>query len=307
MVPNRTVGIVSFGDLVSRIGSAFPIETLRKIADERDKYYRRIEIPKDGGSVRELRTSAGPLKKIQGRIYSRLLKNLEYEPWLHGGVPGRSVISNARPHLGQKVVIKLDIAQFFPSVDEQRVLKIWQRRLGCGKKISRLLTRLTTYDNQLPQGVPTSSALANLALFDAEGELQKQLANHGIEMTLTRFVDDLTFSGPSGDEQELIATVNGVMRAYGFGMNRKKTKIRRRGKPQRVCGIGVSSNHPSIGTKYVKDLRAAVFQLERASPEEQRGRVASLLGKARRVVQFRRGPGERLLARILAVKQQLDV
>ncbi len=304
MAISEKLGIVSLGDLVSRLGSAFPIETLKQVADSRDEYYRKKEILKENGSARELLVSVGPLRKIQRRIYWRLLKNIEHEPWLHGGVPGRSVLTNAIPHVGKEVIVKFDFMDFFPSIDEQRVINIWQRRLGCGKKVSRLLTRLTTHENQLPQGVSTSPALANFALFDAEGELLKQLSHHGIENIPTRFVDDLTFSGPSGDEQELIATVMGVMRAYGFTLNRKKTKIRRRGQPQRVCKIGVNSDHLSIGKSYVKNLRAAIFQLEQASPEEKQDRISSLEGKARRVIQFRPEIGKKLLERIIAIRQQ---
>jgi hypothetical protein len=295
------------GDLVRRLGSDFPIERLRLIAAGRDRYYKKKLIPKRDGDTRELRTSTGELKAVQARIYSHLLKKLYYHPSLHGGVVGRSVITNAEPHLCHEVVVKLDIHHFFPSVNEMRVLSIWKRRLDCGEKVAKLLTRLTTFEDQLPQGTSTSPALANLALFDAEGELRKQLAFHGVTMEQTRYVDDIAFSGPSGDEQKLIATVIGVMTAYGFKMKRGKIEVQRAGRPQQICGINVSSDHLSISKDYVSKLRAAVFQLEHATPDEQRSQVTSLEGKARRAHQFRPTLGGKLLERILTVKNDLGM
>jgi len=249
----------------------------------------------------------GKLKTVQKRINERLLRSARLESHLHGGVKGRSNVTNAEPHQNQQVVVCIDIRDFFPSVTESKVEAVWRRRLGYGKKVSRILTQITTFENQLPQGAPTSTALANLALFDVEGELRKQLARHQIVMVAhTRFVDDITFSGDSGDEEKLVATTVALLKRYGFSVNRKKIKVQRSGDRQVVCGVVVNEDQPSLEKEKTSKVRAAVRELELATPEQQWSLLPSLEGRVAWVKQFKPGEGTRLLDRISRVKQNLE-
>ena len=299
------LGIRSLQDLAHRLG--VPLPELRQVALARDEYYRPFSQPKKSGGSRQIHNPTGRLKDIQSRINHRLLAGLQYAPHLHGGIKGRSTITNAEPHVGQGVVVKIDIKAFFPSVGEDRIRSVWRRLLKCGEKVTPLLTELTTYKNQLPQGAPTSSALANLALFDAEATLTQELARHQIALreNHTRFVDDISFSGPAGDETKLIATVVAVLRRYGFKVSRRKIVIMRRGRRQEVCGQSVTGDTPGLPVQYLRNARAAVFKLETAPPNEQERLIPKVEGQVRRVMQFREKEGKPLLARLNAIRAKL--
>ena len=74
------------------------------------------------------------------------------------------------------------------------VYRLFQSELGCGRDVARLLTRLTTLDAGLPQGAPSSNAIANLLLTDVVDKPVSFVATK-MNVEATRFVDDFTFSG----------------------------------------------------------------------------------------------------------------
>ncbi len=306
MAPDDSAPIYPLRHLAQRLGT--DKETLEELADSSDNLYRRFFQKKKSGGQREINEPVGKLKAVQKRIYERLLQIVQLDPHLHGGVKGCSNVTNAEPHQNKQVVICIDIKDFFPSVTAKKVEKVWRRRLGYGKKVSRVLTQLTTYKDRLPQGAPTSTALANLALFDVEGELRKQLAQHQITMIdHTRFVDDITFSGDSGDEEKLIATTIALLKRYGFALNRKKIKVQRSGGRQVVCGVVVNEDQPSLEKEKTSKVRAAVRELETATPEKQRALLPSVEGQVAWVKQFKPRQGKCLHDRISRVKRNLEL
>jgi RNA-directed DNA polymerase len=86
----------------------------------------------------------------------------------------------------------MDIERCFPSIVPTMVRAIFDG-LGFGPEAAGLLTKLTTYNNELPQGVPTSTALANLVLLRVDWRVMKLQEQH--HFNYSRWVDDLTFSG----------------------------------------------------------------------------------------------------------------
>ena len=69
--------------------------------------------------------------------------------------------SNAVAHQGQDVVVRVDLVDFFTTTRAERVQRYF-RRIGWNRPAARILTRLCTFDNGLPQGAPTSPRLSNL-------------------------------------------------------------------------------------------------------------------------------------------------
>src|SRR5262249_8854793 len=132
------------------------------------------------------------LKLLQRKINDVILSRAPLLPCVYGGVRGKSVIQNATLHVGQPVVFTLDIEQCFPSIVPWMVRAIFQA-LGFGQEAAGLLTKLTTWEGQLPQGAPTSTPLANLVLMRVDWRIMKLQKIHGFRYS--RWVDDLTFSG----------------------------------------------------------------------------------------------------------------
>ncbi len=83
--------------------------------------YRQFSIPKRSGGVRQISAPADELRRIQHRILRRLLKRLRAHGAAHGFERARSIVTNARVHCGQEVVIRMDLVDFFPSTRSRRI------------------------------------------------------------------------------------------------------------------------------------------------------------------------------------------
>ena len=156
------------------------------------KFYTSKSEPKPNGGQRIFYIPEGKLRTIQDKIKLCILSHVHFPKYLHGGIKGKSVFTNARDHDGKEAVLALDVKGYFPSIRPERVMAAFER-LGYPGDAARILTRLTTYKFQLPQGPPTSPAIANLCMPRADARLsglaRAQRFNHG------RFMDDVALSG----------------------------------------------------------------------------------------------------------------
>jgi hypothetical protein len=154
---------------------------------------------------------------------------------------GRSIVDNALPHAHQCVVIKLDLVDFFPSTSADRVLSYFQR-IGWDAEAAAILTRLCTDDGGLPQGAPTSPALANRVNFGFDVRMEGIAKSR--KGTYTRYADDLTLSFPKDYPKRMRGVVQEVCRAArrrGYRVHeREKLAIRRRHQQQCVTGLVVN-------------------------------------------------------------------
>ena len=157
-----------------------------------DKQYFRRPRRKPDGTKRILFVPSDPLKLLQRKIYDHILSRVPLLSCVLGGVRGRSPTENAAMHTNKAVLFKMDVAQCFPSIGPRRVTAIFQA-LGFGVEATGLLTKLTTWRNEIPQGAPTSNALANLALSRVDWRIMKLQEEYTFDYS--RWVDDLTFSG----------------------------------------------------------------------------------------------------------------
>ena len=257
--------------------------------------YRHRWVPKPGGRARLLEVPVILLKEVQRDLLERLLDRIPPHPAAHGFRPGRSVVTNAGPHCGKAVVVRFDLQDFFPSVSAARVRAIF-RTFGYPEAVARLLTGLCTtrlpadvwdarpnpapdgtdhaawqrlHARHLPQGAPTSPALANLAAFKLDCRLAKLAAALGADYT--RYADDLTFSG--GDElargARRLATLVAVIAAEeGFTVNHRKTRVMKRAGRQEVAGVVVNTR-PNVRRAECDQLKALLTNCVRHGPAGQ--------------------------------------
>ena len=196
------------------------------------------------------------LKDIQRRINQRLLRNLKMPSHICGSVAGKTLVNNIAPHLGASVIVTLDIKSFFPHITTFQVHDVWLRQLGCTPQVAALLTRLTTFERHLPQGAPTSSALANLVLLSLDEPIRIFCEQNGI--SYTNWIDDLVFSGE--DSRQVIDVAVHALRVGGFSVPHKKLKIMSGSERKLVTGV-VVGNKPGILRKYVRDTRSGIHKL----------------------------------------------
>src|SRR5690606_2115987 len=134
--------------------------------------YAETFIAKRSGGRRRLLIPDWKTKQLQRRLVRRVLSRLQAHSAACGFERGRSIVDNARPHVGQAVVVKMDIVDFFPSTSAGRLDRYF-RRIGWNREAAALLVRLTTHDGGLPQGASTSPRLSNLVNFFLDVKLTK--------------------------------------------------------------------------------------------------------------------------------------
>ncbi len=184
---------------------------------------------------RTFRNPSTFLKFVQKRIKRNVLDKFKFPDCVHGGIKGKSNITNAKQHQGKKYIFETDLNDFFPNISMHKVYDAFLS-LGYSTHISHWLTTLTTKNNELPQGSPTSTALANLVFVLTDYSLMKICKQH--QITYTRYVDDLTFSSHS-DFGKVVQDILEVVIENGFKISRRKTKYEGH---QSVTGISVFLN-----------------------------------------------------------------
>lgn len=284
-----------------------PQVQLREIAQNIDKHYREWDATDHKkGKVRTLKVPDKKLKFVQRRILRRILDLYILPDVAHGGVREKSPKTNAAQHCGKSLVVSMDIRSFYPSVSHRHVARVFQREFGCGNDTTWLLTRLTTIDGQLPQGAPTSTAIANIVLATAVDRRSENIARER-GVALTRFVDDFAFSGENAK-----TLINPTARAAsGLGLRvwraPKKLKIMPASQRQEVTGKTVNApTGPSI-PRYKRDrIRAAIHQLPHLPPAKTRKAIQSIRGRLAYLEQYNIGAAKRLRTLFERTLQELD-
>ncbi len=299
--------------------------------DERLRHYRYRWVAKRSGAARLIEEPKPLLKHVQRVILRELLDAVPVHDAAHGFRRGRSAVSYAAGHAGRQIVIHLDLEDFFGTVTAGRVYGIF-RRCGYPERVAHLLTSLTTSSTpahvwndrpqplpgagaggdfrvgqhlrypHLPQGAPTSPAIANLATFRLDGRLAG-LAG-AARLRYSRYADDLAFSGDTrigpARAQRLVRTVEAIAVQEGFRVNRAKTSFRRSHQRQMLAGV-VVNDRPNVAREEYDVLKAILCNSRRLGPDSQnRNRhpnfAAHLLGRISRVGQLNPTRGDRLLA-----------
>src|SRR5262249_43497285 len=112
-------------------------------------HYVRYTLPKRTGGQRVILAPKRELKALQRKILRGLLAQVPTAPAAHGFVAGRSILSNARTHVGRQVVLKLDVKDFFPSITYPRVRGLFIA-LGYSFAVSSALALLCTEYERIP-------------------------------------------------------------------------------------------------------------------------------------------------------------
>ena len=258
------------------------------------------------------------LKAIQRQILRDILDHVPPDPAAHGFRAGRSIASGARPHVGQRLVLHFDLSRFFTSILGARVQALF-RALGYPESVARALMLLTTQrtpqdilrsgpadpslrallrQRHLPQGAPTSPAIANLVAYALDRRLSG-LARR-FDCHYTRYADDLTFSGRLGPQKAemLAAWVAVVANEEGFVLNHHKTRMMPASQRQTVTGL-VVNQHLATPRREYERLKAILHNAGHhgglsQNREAHPNFAAHLWGRIGFVAQYSPTRGERL-------------
>jgi hypothetical protein len=221
-----------------------------------DDLYHVYQLPKAAGGHRTITAPDARLKRLQRRLLAGLLGEARVHQAATGFRPGQSVVTNAAPHVGKRLVVNVDIERFFDTTRYERIISACRRATEglLSPRAAFLLADICTYDGHLPTGAPTSPVLANVILAPVDRALAVVAARHGI--AYTRYADDLTFSG--GDNAtKIIPFARRLLRELGYHLDADKTMCFRRGRRQMVTGL-VVNDKPNLPRRVRRRLRAAV-------------------------------------------------
>jgi len=277
-----------------------PLTRLRRVAAEIDRHYDELRLLK-GDKLRVLNVPHDELKEIQRRICRRILEPISLCAEVHGGVRGKSTRTNAEHHIGKRCVVCLDVKSFFPSVRHSVVYRTLRHEMGFGRDVASLIVRLTTLHASLPQGAPTSTAVANLVLREP---VDKPICRKAKEAGVAygRFVDDVGLSGDN--PRPLISEVAKALSRRRLPMYRAKVRSRVTNKlrimpssgPQMVTGLNVNNRSgPSVPRAKRDQVRAAIFQLRTIEQQAARSvALSSIRGRIAYIRQYNLGNAESL-------------
>jgi retron-type reverse transcriptase len=247
---------------------------LKNLARKRPKlsHYHYLTLPKRSGGTRLLESPKPRLKAIQRKILTEILNVIPPHPAAHGFVRGRSIKSFVEPHIGRRIVLRMDLSDFFPSISGPRIQALF-RTIGYPESVADLLGGLCTNSAlagpHLPQGAPTSPALANLCAWHLDCRLAALAKSAGA--AYTRYADDLAFSGDEEFErraQRFATHVAVVAQEEGFAINHRKTRLMRQGVRQRLAGL-VTNQRLNVAREDFDKLKATLTNCLRHGPQTQ--------------------------------------
>jgi RNA-directed DNA polymerase len=222
-----------------------------------ERYYKKWQIPKRDGSMRNISAPNKDLKAIQGWVLRFLLENITVSDRANGFIKKKSIKNNAQSHLYTKYILSIDIEDFFPSIKYETIQGIFEEIVN-NKETSEILANLTTLNNGLPQGGVTSPCLSNLAFFSIDEEIKDLCDKECINYT--RYADDLTFSSNYAPKLSgIYEQIESILQRFGFYINKNKTRFMGGQHRNRITGINLNSGRLTISKNKKKYLRAALF------------------------------------------------
>lgn len=282
-------------------------------------HYQRFGIHKKTGGIRLISAPMPRLKRLQYWVLDNILQKIPLSHQAHGFAPLRSIVTNAQPHVGQAVVINMDLKDFFPTVSYPRIKGLFTHQ-GYNDEVSTLLalicsepdTQTVEMDGEryyihskqrfLPQGAPTSPNISNIICYRLDQRLAGLAKKQGF--VFTRYADDLTFSSQNPEKvMSLLNWVKNIVTEEGFVIHPDKTRIMHKGVRQEVTGI-VVNDKLSVNREQLKKFRALLFQIKKDGYDHKQwgDKEGSLLrviqGYAHFVKMVNPGKGQLFLAQI---------
>lgn len=234
------------------------------------KYYREFTIRK-GNKRRKIQAPRVALKVIQKWFGYHLAEALPVEDYVYGFVAGRSAVDAAAKHCTASWVYSVDIENFFPSTVDDVVIRAL-RGVGYSAKGATLITHLCCYGSHLGQGAPSSPVLSNLVMKPIDTQL-KSIADD-LDVTFTRYADDIVFSGKEKFPEELRGRVSSIFEGTCWRLAAKKMYFAEANKGQRlkVHGLLVNGDKPRLTKGYRNRIRAYKHLLatDKVRPKDMR-------------------------------------
>jgi RNA-directed DNA polymerase len=244
--------------------------------DDQICHYVSFRIPKSSGGSRLIMAPKRELRALQRSLLEQLVEKLPMSEYAHGFQKGRSVATNAAPHVGKEIVIGMDLSDFFGSVTFARV-RGFLVAMGYGYPVATSLALLMTEAPRQPveldgqihhtpvgrrycvQGAPTSPAMCNALATRLDRRLAGLARSYG--WRYTRYADDMSFSGDDDTAVgPLLSVTAEIVADEGFVLNDDKTRVMHSGRHQKVTGVTVNETL-GLSRRERRKIRAMIHRL----------------------------------------------
>ena len=237
------------------------------LARSKNKHYSTFTVLKSSGRKRLICNPDNVLRRAQYRILKLLEESVEVPDYIHAFEKNKSIPALAELHVGKACVVSFDIKDYFTSITQIMLDRLFMDTFNIGASASRTLSEVCTYKYFVPQGGLTSPKLANLITATTFGPAIKDYCDER-GLVYTVYADDITISFPvrslfiKEEVAELKQFVYETLKSFGFRVNTQKTKVMWTNQRQYVCGVVVNS-HTNMKKADRLKLRAIVHNMEK--------------------------------------------
>ncbi len=245
------------------------VKLLYTLSNTIHKNYQVYKIKKRSGGYRTIYAPSPLLKMVQRRILENILNYKAISKYAKAYKEGIHLQDNATSHVNKKMILKLDIIDFFDSIGFYEVYKNCFNEVYFPKEVGHLLTYICTYESRLPQGAPTSSYISNLVMKEFDEELGSWCQERKINYT--RYSDDMTFSGDFNPRQ-IISKVRKMLYKLNLKINNKKIHVISSSQQQNVTGLVVNKK-VNVPRKYRNKIRQEIYFIEKYGLESHLSKI----------------------------------
>jgi len=283
--------------------TGFKEEYIKRAITGSGSFYRSFQIAKKNGKSRTITEPLPGLKEIQYWILNNILKKIEPNKLNNAYSTGKSIVTNAKYHTKQNIVLNMDIEKYFDNIKYAYVYEFFLS-IGYNQQVSTTLSKLVSLNDGLPQGSPTSPQLSSILTKHIDVELFEYcLAS---KLRYSRYADDITISGDFAIGS-VVAAVSTTLEKHGYTINKMKTTAKLQHQRQMVTGVVVNKKL-SIKKSCIKNLRQQVYYIDKfglenhlkRTKEIRRNHLFHLLGKVNHYLSVRKTDKE-----LIKIKEKL--
>lgn len=259
---------------------------LLKHIDLDNQYNEFSELKKDGVSKRDYRFPAkgSELEKYQSKLF-KLLNQIIIPEWVKSSQKGESYITNASVHKTFPYGMKMDIASFYDSASFKRIRMCFINTFHMDPDIAEIVARLLTYQKGVSRGVPTGGAASMRLMYFTYQDNFREIFELSMKesVTLTVYVDDLSFSAKRPITKHFSEEVKKIVRKYGLTINENKTKFYDYNKYRCYTGVGIQNGNLKVPNHLHKEIRELFQQCKKNSDEKDLIRLRGKVNSARQI------------------------
>jgi hypothetical protein len=216
------------------------------------RYYRTFTI-KTGRKIRQITAPKIALKIIQKWLGYHFSRAVVWSPHVYGFVPGRCHIEAAYAHIGADWALSVDISNFFSTTPHSLVVSSLTD-LGYDDAPADLIASLTCFNGCLAQGAPSSPSLSNICFRSVDAALVH--LSELYECTLTRYADDIVFSGRGSVPQRLRSDLTEIFEATPWRLAADKDCVQPYKGRIKIHGLVIGGDGIRLTKGYRNKIRA---------------------------------------------------